>query len=234
MKKIGKLSLVLMALVIIACFMGNVYAALSCNIEMQSQKTQLDKNDEFTIDVKLSNIQSERGVVSLVATLDYDKDCLTLVKMEGQNGWATPIEGVSYNKANGKIVIDKNGLAKSDEVILKITFKVNDTNKNNTVVSLKDVSVADGSMPANINTVSKSFTIGDVLDLTPNPDENNTQLNNTLQNSIKNSIKDNNTIVGGTLPKAGNSSSSIIIISIIVVAVIGIVLYIKINKNKTK
>lgn len=230
MKKIGKLSLVLISLVIIACFVGNVYAAASCNMELQTTKTELDKNEEFTIDVKLTNIQSERGFVSLVATLDYDKNSLTLVKMEGQNGWATPIEDVSYNKANGKIVIDKNGLAKSDEVILKITFKVNNTDKKSTVVSLKDITASDGTMAANVNTVSKSFTIGSVLDLTPDTDKNNTKLNNTIQNSIK----DKNTIVGGTLPKAGNSSSSIIIISIVVVAIIGIVLYIKLRKNKTE
>ena len=41
MKKIIKLTLISL---IIACIMGNVYAAISCNMELQTEKKEFNKN----------------------------------------------------------------------------------------------------------------------------------------------------------------------------------------------
>ena len=154
MKKIAKLSIIMLLMMFVLTV--NVYAKLNCNINMQSKQEQ-----EITINVNLSNIESERGIIAIEAILEYDKDCLTLSKMEGQNSWHTPIEGLSYNASNGKLVIDKEGLAKNDETILKITFKANKTSKKSTTVSLKNIVVADGTAPAKIANVSKNITIKD-------------------------------------------------------------------------
>lgn len=157
MKKIAKLSIILLLMMFVLTV--NVYAKLNCNINMQSEREDVKQEQEITINVKLSNIESERGIIAIEAILEYDKDCLTLSKMEGQNSWHTPIEGLSYNTSNGKLVIDKEGLAKSDETILKITFKANKTSKKSTTVSLRNIVVADGTAPAKIANVSKNITI---------------------------------------------------------------------------
>ena len=157
MKRIAKLSIIMLLMMVYLTV--NVYAKPNCNINVETNQTEVVKGKEFTIDVNLSNIQSERGIIAVEATLEYEKDCLTLVKMEGQNNWDTPIEGLSYNKSNGKLVIDKKGLAKSDETILKITFKVNETNNKNATVSLKNIVVADGTAPAKITDATKTITI---------------------------------------------------------------------------
>ena len=112
MRKIVKLALVLCMTIFI---IGNtVYAALSCKVSVQASQTEVSKNEEFTVDFNLSNIQSQRGIISIGATLEYDKDSLELVKMEGKNGWETPTEGASYNATNGKIAITISGLGKKD------------------------------------------------------------------------------------------------------------------------
>lgn len=157
MKKIAKLSIIILLMMFVLTV--NVYAKLNCNINMQSEREDVKQEQEITINVKLSNIESERGIIAIEAILEYDKDCLTLSKMEGQNSWHTPIEGLSYNTSNGKLVIDKEGLAKSDETILKITFKANKTRKKSTTVSLRNIVVADGTAPAKIANVSKNITI---------------------------------------------------------------------------
>jgi len=157
MKKIAKLSIIILLMMFVLTV--NVYAKLNCNINMQSEREDVKQEQEITINVKLSNIESERGIIAIEAILEYDKDCLTLSKMEGQNSWHTPIEGLSYNTSNGKLVIDKEGLAKSDETILKITFKANKTSKKSTTVSLRNIVVADGTAPAKIANVSKNITI---------------------------------------------------------------------------
>ena len=184
MKKIAKLSIIM--LLIIFCLTVNVYAKPNCNINMITETTEIVKGQELAIDVKLSNIESEKGIIAIEGTLEYDKDCLTLSKMQGQNDWSSAIDGISYNPLTGKFVIDKDGLAKKDEVILKIIFTVNSTDKKSTTVKLKDIIVADGTVPAKISEATKTITIKEEQkpdtkldpdenqkpDTKPNPDEN--------------------------------------------------------------
>lgn len=244
MKRITKLSIIM--LLIIFGLTVNVYAKPSCTISMQTDQKEVKKGTEFTIDVNLSNIQSERGIIAIEATLEYDKDCLTLSKMEGQNSWDTPIEGLSYNEANGKLVIDKKGLAKSDETILKITFVVNETSKKDSTVSLKNITVADGTVPAVISDVAINVTIkdnennpdtnpnpnpgeGQKPDINPNPDEVQTpdtttsedQKTNTNQSVENNNNKDNTAT--GRLPQTGKDNKNILLIVIAVLILIAIV-----------
>lgn len=157
MKKVLKLGL---SLLIISMVMTvNVYA-VSGNVTMQSTKTEVEKDEEFTVDISLSNLQSNTGVIAFSGTLEYEKNILTLVKMEGQNGWETPTEGVTYNSENGEIVITRNAQGKNDEVIFKITFKVKDNSKNSTSVVLRNAMVADGkTTPLKVETVQKNVTI---------------------------------------------------------------------------
>ena len=228
MKKI----LSLMLLMVIG-MMGCVYAALSCNISLEMAKTEFSKGEEFTVDVKLSNIQSDRGVISLGATLEYDKDSLTLVKMEGQNGWETPANGVSYNEANGKMAITRSGLGKDDEIIFKMTFKVNDQSKKNLKITLKDITVADGTAPAKISLAYKNITIKDGVQEPETDDKNNNTTNSVENTTINNSLGNNSTdnIKEGDLPQTGESGV-ILIASIGVILVIAIILYIRMQNVK--
>ncbi len=156
MKKILKLSIALLIISIV--MIGNVFA-MECNTSIKSQKTEFKVNEEFKVDFCISDIKSNRGAISLQGTLEYDKNSLTLVKMEGKNGWETPIDGASYNKENGKFAIVRSGAGKNDEVILSITFKVKETAKQNLNINLKDVAVADGDGMAKFANISKAITI---------------------------------------------------------------------------
>jgi len=157
MKKIAILSIIILLVMVVLTL--NVYAKPNCNINIQTKQEEIEQGKEITIDVNLSNIESERGIIAIEGVLEYERDCLTLSKMEGKNDWATPIKDASYNESNGKFVIDKSGLAKSDETILKITFTVNETNKENTTISLKNINVADGTAPAKIEDTYKNIKI---------------------------------------------------------------------------
>ena len=191
--------------------MGTVNAAFTCKVSMQMEKTEFKKGDEFTVDIKMSDIQSERGVISLGATLEYDKDSLTLVKMEGQNGWESPSVGSSYNEANGKIAITRNGLGKNDETIFKITFKVKEETKKNLLITLRNISLADGTSPLSVKQVYKNITIQEGTDNpvpNPTPDDNDNQLpvipdTNNTNNDIAPDEKLPQTGVSNTLVGVG-------------------------------
>lgn len=239
MKKMVKFNLIFMILIYITFAVGNVYAALSCKVSLETTKTEFKKDEEFIIDVRLSNIQSDVGIISLGGTLEYDKDSLELVKMEGKNNWDTPVDKFSYNPENGKLVVAKNGLAKEDETVFTIKFKVKETSKTETNITLKDITVADGTEPADINIATKKITLkkgtqGD----NQNSGQNNTTNNNITSNtnnastsSSTNKINDS-TIKNEALPKTGTKSLTLIVlIGIIIISIV--ISYVNYRKIKS-
>lgn len=218
MKRAISISLILL---IIICITGNVYAALKCNINMRTEKLEYNKGDTFAIDVNISNIESDRGVISFGATLEYDKESLRLEKIQGLNGWETPGIGTSYNESNGKFIITRSGLGKDDETMFKLMFTVKNESKQNLVIKLKDISLADGTSPTKINEVNKNITIKEATQ-NPNPqpgddnidnDSNSGDISNIGNNSKpgNNSSIGNNSNSGNTMQKKDNTTASKII-----------------------
>ncbi|MCI8833628.1 MAG: hypothetical protein HFJ19_05495 [Clostridia bacterium] len=109
-RKIIALSLIL----VIVTLISNVYAVSKCKVDLKTDKSEYNKNDEFTVNVNLSDIQDEKGIIALGGTLEYDKNSLQLVKMEAQGNWTKP----SFNETNGKFVTDRdNNYATKDETV---------------------------------------------------------------------------------------------------------------------
>lgn len=232
MKKIVKLSLIMLLAII--CFTGAVYAASSCSISLETAKTEYSKNEEFSVDVKLSNIQSERGFIALEAVLEYDKTSLTLVKMQGQNEWSSPIKDLSYNEATGKLVIDKNGLAKSDEVILKLTFKVNENSKENATIALKNIKASDATAPVEVATATKNIKIATPIIPVDPPEPTDPKPTDPTPDKKPDTKPNTNTIIDNTIsndkmPKTG-TNTEVVIGGIAVILVAGIIFGIKSRK----
>lgn len=194
MKKIVKLSIIF--LLIWIALLGNVYA-VTCNTDLQLANDNVTKGEEFIVYFKVSNIVSDRGIISLTATLEYDKNNLTLVKMEGKNGWETPIEGISYAPGSGKIAINRSGLGKNDETILELIFKAKEDSKTSAKVALKDITIADGDTPAKFDIIEKIITIKNDNTQTPSepPTDNTIGDNNIIEddNIIDDDNQNNNT-----------------------------------------
>jgi hypothetical protein len=226
-KNAVKLSI--LVIIILLSITISVYAASSCKITLTTTKDEFSKDEEFVVDVVVSDIQNERGIIAFGAELEYDKSCLTLVKMEGENGWSTP----SYNEENGKLVTDSNKLKTDDESIFKMTFKVIATTTN-TEIKLNNISVADGKSTMDVdsskltiktttkansttNTNQNTVTENNNAETTQNP---TTELNTVTINKIANSTKNNtvaDTPTSGTLPFTGVRNTILIIVVAILV-----------------
>lgn len=217
MKKILTLGI---AVLMLCMFMaGNIYA-MSCKVNLQTTATEVAKGEEFTIDLYVSDIQSERGVIALTATLDYDKTGLTLVKMEGLNGWETPAEGSAYNPQIGKIAITRSGLGKDNEVIFRMTFKVNENATSNPTVSIKDISITDADIPATFAEVKREIKLKQTQTTPTNPSENPLP-NNPNGGSTSNTNKPSSNVPANKIPQTGVNNLPIII-SIVTVAAVAI------------
>lgn len=255
MKKFIKLSLI--ALIFVYCLIGTVYAALSCNVNIILSKTEISKDEEFSVDFNLANVQADDGIISLGATLEYDKESLELVKIEGKNGWETPAAG-SYNQENGKMAITRSSQGKSDETVFTITFKLKNTNKSEIPISLKDIVVADGDTPVKISVVSKSIKVKNEIGKpntnpgtdTPNtnePDNNNNNDNNNNDdannvsnvNNVNSNVNGQNNIKDMTttnskIPQTGDNNTVFIVLAAIVI-ILSIILLFRIKMiNKKK
>ena len=236
MKKKISVGLILLIIIFIT---GNVYAVLKCNINLATEKAEYNKGDVFTVDVNISNIESERGVISCGGTLEYDKDSLKLEKIEGVNGWETPGIGTSYNETNGKFVTTRNELGKIDETILKLTFTVNKGGKQSSVITL-----ADGTSLVKINETNKNITIKQGTQ-NPNPQPGDSDINNNpkpgnvsntsndLNTSDGSISKKDNTITDKIMPKTGGKSLTIVILIgiLIIMSFVSLVKIKMINKQ---
>lgn len=209
MKKLAKLTLMLLIVIYIICTMGNVYAQLNCNLEIETSEITFYKNDEFSVDINLSNIQTEQGVISLGATLEYDNESLEIVKIEGKNGWETPTDGTSYNSKNGKIAITRSGFCKDDETVFTITFKVKEESKKNLIIILRNITVADGTKPVKIQIEYKNITIIDGIENEMPTLELETNAQTTT-----------NTVEEKSVEKKNTAKTIIVIICIIIIVVI--------------
>ena len=61
MKKIVSLTLIL---VVMMTLVSNVYAASSYKLSLEPSKTEVSKGEQFTVDVKISEIQDEKGIIA--------------------------------------------------------------------------------------------------------------------------------------------------------------------------
>lgn len=154
----------------IMLLVNNVYAASSYKIDLNTVKNEFDKKEEFVVNVAISNIQVEKGLIAFGAVLDYDKDSLELVKTSGSENWANP----SYNENNGKLTTDRNNLSKNDEVVFSITFRVKEGSKANPTITLKNIEASGGTETGDVKTndVTKTITVKGATS-NPNPDDTN-------------------------------------------------------------
>ncbi len=239
MKKISLIGILI--ILMIATIATSVYATTTGKISMNTQKSEYDKGEEVVVDIKILDLKSDKGIITLGATLEYDKNSLEFVKMSGADNWSNP----SYNEANGKFITDRSGLTKTDESVAKVTFKVKSTAASTTSVKLNSVEVSGGdgvfklgesTTTINVKNGTSTENPGTNSNTTTDNNKNNTSINNVSnstvtnktnstsntintanKNTTTNQVKKQN-VTPGKLPKAGIGSQ--IVIGILVIAII--------------
>ena len=137
----------------IVSIVGTVYAA-SAEVTMKSSENECKKEEEVTFEVKLSNIDNEKGIIALGGTIVYNKDELEFKGISNARNWST-----SYNSDNGKFIADRSDRTKESETVFNITFKVIAEGKNNVNVTLSDLEASCGDGAIKISDTSASVDI---------------------------------------------------------------------------
>ena len=213
MKKLQiKITLLVVIVLLGSIFMGQSYAAISCNVNLTASKTQLTYGEEFSVEVAISNLNASDGIIALSAVLDYDKTALTYVDMTvaGNGKWSAPI----YNSEGGKLVSTRSALGNTDESVFKIVFKVKENAGNSAWIKISDFTISGGQEEQNVGGNSITVKIGTASqgdntdsqdqDNTP-PTSDNTQNGNTNNNPTNNN--ENNTQNGNTTNKPNTNDN---------------------------
>ncbi len=188
MKRILKISFVL--LLLISCVL-TVYATITADVTLSTSKSKYSKDEEIVVTVKLTNLESEKGIIAFGAVLEYDKENLQYVSMNGKNGWSNPY----YNEENGKFVTDRGSFATEDGEIFEIIFKAKTDKADKVDVTIKNIEVADGIEEDKFSPATLTISIGDDSGDVTDPDDENPDNNadDRNTNTNTNTISDNNT-----------------------------------------
>lgn len=239
MKKIVSLTLIL---VVMMTLVSNVYAASSYKVSLEPSKTEVSKGEQFTVDVKISEIQDEKGIIALGATLEYDETSLELVEMQGVGKWSNP----TYNELNGEFATDRNGTTIGNETVFRLTFKVTNSSKSNFEISLKNIVASNGDIDIKAEDIKTEMSVsggnsssddGNII-----PVENNTNDpfisvdDPTEKDGIGNNKVGNNNAIENTnqvMPDTG-SSSSVLAVLIAAAGLLSIVSFVRMKKNEER
>ncbi len=145
MKKSIKLCLILSIIMIFTIgFLSNTYATISAEVNLNTSENNYKKGERIVVEVNLSNLESDKGIIITGAKLEFDANQLEIDSnnIEGGNGWTPPY----YNEASRKLVMDRNkDFQVDDGKIMQIPFIVKTDKEEVANVSLKNVEVADGN-----------------------------------------------------------------------------------------
>jgi len=224
MKKIYIVSILI--ILSIVSIVGTVYAA-SAVVTMKSSTKECKKGEEVTFEVKLSNIDNEKGIIALGGTIVYNKNELEFKKISNAENWST-----SYNSDNGTFAADRSDRTKEAETVFNITFKVIAKEKNNVNVTLSNLEASGGDGAIKISDTSASVNIK----TTEQKPENTTKPeSNTTTGGTISLDKDSENTASGSIPQTGSGMSTTIIMGLIILAIAGSVsIYLKLLKLDKK
>ncbi len=161
--------------VIIITLIPTEAAALSFTASMTTESTTVAESTEFTVKVKVSNIEAGvNGINSLAGYLSYDTkvfDAISESSINALNGWI-----VSYAAETGKITLYKNLFVKNEEEVFWITFRTKaGTAGKKATIAYKSITASNSETDITATDVSTTITVGNTA--SPNSVNNITPKN---------------------------------------------------------
>ena len=121
----------------------NKVEEIKYSAEMALTGNTIIKNGEIvTINANLKSINAGKGIDTVVAKLEYDKNVFEKVEIKSNTGWNT-----SYGSNTNMISAIKNNKVTGPETVFTIVLKAKNTvDANSTTVALKNIVVSGGAV----------------------------------------------------------------------------------------
>ena len=242
MKKYFKI--IILTLLFIAMFIGNVCAADSCKVTLSADKTNLKKGETTKIKINLSNITNiDDGIIQIIGQLEFDQDLFEIVYVNdpdieeeldldtikdeydfddlkiayyNEDDWCLLVGEVE--DANGLILIGETigDPVKSSQTIGSIQFKVKKDASSTESITLSSLSVIDPSFDDYEIEAEPTAKIKISSVGTEEPEEPEEP-----QQPAKNNTKNENTSANEAAPYTGAKEVSPLIFAVAVIAIMG-------------
>lgn len=147
----SKILAVIFSMILIS-FTG-IISASSFDVSVNPKEITAKPGETINVKVSLKDIDMSRnGINILEGNINFDKEMIENIDVEGENNWKIEYNKDSNSDLNGKFLMikDVNGI-KDDEEILNLKIKIKDNiKKANTKILLKDLTSNDGNNLINI------------------------------------------------------------------------------------
>lgn len=147
----SKILAVIFSMILIS-FTG-IISASSFDVSVNPKEITAKPGETINVKVSLKDIDMSRnGINILEGNINFDKEMIENVDVEGENNWKIEYNNDTNSDLNGKFLMikDVNGI-KDDEEILNLKIKIkDDIKKANTKILLKDLTSNDGNNLINI------------------------------------------------------------------------------------
>lgn len=147
----SKILAVIFSMILIS-FTG-IISASSFDVSVNPKEITAKPGETINVKVSLKDIDmSGNGINILEGNINFDKEMIENVDVEGENNWKIEYNNDTNSDLNGKFLMikDVNGM-KDDEEILNLKIKIKDNiKKANTKILLKDLTSNDGNNLINI------------------------------------------------------------------------------------
>lgn len=152
-----KISIIAIMLVLVYT---TVVSAFSFTPSMTPSSTTVPEATEFTIEVKVSNLDvGDNGINTMSGVLEYDDtifEKISTSSIEGLNSW-----NPTYNAETGKVTLTKLEFVKQEEKVFQVTFKTKaDVSGKSGEIKLVDIMAANNSSEINAQDISTTITVG--------------------------------------------------------------------------
>lgn len=186
-----KFLLIILVILLVSVLLINTVNASSFSASMTASKNTVAEATEFTITVKVSNIDAGvNGINSVSGIFSYDTkvfETITSSSISGLNGWQP-----NYFPDTGKIILLKTSYAKTDEDVLQVTLKTKaGTSGKSGVVSFKGVVASDSTVDIPASDISTTITVGNASNSQGEGNTSNTNTQAPIQ--INTSVPSTNT-----------------------------------------
>lgn len=155
-----KFLLIALVIALVVAVLITTVNASSFMPSMTASKTTVAESTEFTVTVKVSNIDAgTNGINSISGIFSYDTkvfESITSSSISGLNGWQP-----NYFPDTGKILLLKMSSTKNDEDVLQVTLKTKSgTAGKSGVVSFKSIEASNSDTEIQASDISTTITVG--------------------------------------------------------------------------
>ena len=213
----------------------NVVNALGLTATLTPSSTNVEKDTEFIVTLKLTNmdIGTSQGFSSVEGTLSYDTSIFETIGQSSfnkLNNW-----NPTYDAESKKLKLTSSIATKTDTSVCQITFKTKSDIKQTAgkattgTIKFENITASSDVADAKVSSVSTTITIGSAENINANINAN-TNSSQISVNSNENQVSYINNVntTEEDMPNTGAEDTAFVLLAAVVA--IGIVFYVKYEK----